>query len=610
MNKNYHTSLGLPTQVRLWRRSVIRGYGLLYARLFSGVLGVFFLLGVLADLCAASFTAKLDEEVVVAGESVNLSLVLEGGVPAATPQPPVVSGLRIVYAGESTEYSFINGRTSSKVTYTYTVTPLKPGDYTIPAISAVVDGRTLTSRPLRLRATKSEESRVATGPGAGEGAFLKLVVPRNQIYLGEVLPVEVRLYALGGRLSQGPQLSEVGFTVGKMSEPIKTQARVNNQVYSVVVFKTSVSAAKTGNLTLGPATMTFSVPKPNARRTIFGEVFDWRELELTSNTQALQVLPLPTNGVPAGFSGAVGSYTLSYSVSPTNVAVGEPIQVKVQISGRGAFEGLSLPPQPAWGGFKVYPPTSKVESSDPLGLEGTKLFEQSVVPEDPQIKELPPFVFSFFDPERKQYVALNQPAVPLVVRPSSATVQPIVQLAPASATEPSPPIQDILHIKTRLGTVGTVQPPMVRQAWFVALQAVPVCAWLGATLWRRRADRLTQNPRLRRRRQVSRFVRNGLGQLRRLAATQQTDDFYGLVFRLLQEQLGERLDLPASAITEAVIDEKLAPRGVPAVTLQELHELFQACNQARYAPQAATMELTLVADKVESALRDLQRLEA
>jgi len=39
--------------------------------------------------------------------------------------------------------------------------------------------------------------------------------------------------------------------------------------------------------------------------------------------------------------------------------------------------------------------------------------------------------------------------------------------------------------------------------------------------------------------------------------------FFATLFRLLQEQLGERLELPASSITEAVIEEHLRPRGVP-----------------------------------------------
>jgi hypothetical protein len=81
------------------------------------------------------------------------------------------------------------------------------------------------------------------------------------------------------------------------------------------------------------------------------------------------------------------------------------------------------------------------------------------------------------------------------------------------------------------------------------------------------------------------------------------------MFRLLQEQLGERLDCPASSITEAVIDEKLRPRGVADSTATALHELFQTCNLARYAPIKTTQELTALIAKLEDVVRDLQKVK-
>src|SRR5204862_132449 len=96
-----------------------------------------------------------------------------------------------------------------------------------------------------------------------------------------------------------------------------------------------------------------------------------------------------------------------------------------------------------------------------------------------------------------------------------------------------------------------------------------------------------------RQRQVARTVREGLAGLRRLAGANRSEEFFAAIFRLLQEQLGERLDLPASAITEAIVDERLRPRGAPAETLVALQELFQACNQARLPrPQQPTKKLS------------------
>ncbi len=251
-----------------------------------------------------------------------------------------------------------------------------------------------------------------------------------------------------------------------------------------------------------------------------------------------------------------------------------------------------------------------METTDALGLQGTKTFEQVVVPQSADIKALPPVSFSFFDPEQKSYRTLTQPAVPLIVRPGGAAPTPTVAATTRAAPDNPPPTQDIVHIKPRLGTVAQIAPPLVQQSWFLALQAVPVLAWLSAVIWRRRADQLANNPRLRRRRQVAQIIRQGLLELRQHAADNKSDDFFATLFRLLQEQLGERLDLPASAITEAVIEEHLRPRGVPESALAALHELFQTCNLARYAPIKTSQELAAIIPKFEAVLRELQGLEA
>ena len=300
---------------------------------------------------------------------------------------------------------------------------------------------------------------------------------------------------------------------------------------------------------------------------------------------------------------------MTVSAGPTNVAAGDPVTVRVQISGRGALDSLALPEQSAWREFKTYPPTTKVDTTDALGLQGAKTFEQVVVPQSPDIKALPPVSFSFFDPDQKGYRTLTQPAVPLVVRPGGSAPAPTVAAATRAAPDNPPPAQDIVHIKPRLGTVAQIGPPLVLQPWFLALQAVPVLAWLSATVWRRRTEMLANNPRLRRRRQVAQLIRHGLLELRQFASDNKSDDFFVTLVRLLQEQLGERLDLPASAITEAVVEEHLRPRGVPEATLASLRELFQTCNLARYAPIKTSQELAAMIPKFEAILRELQGLK-
>ena len=557
---------------------------------------------------AATFTASLDRSTVSVNESATMSLKFEGGLPADVPAMPNVPGLSIASIGQSSQFNFINGQSSSILSYNFVVHAAQPGEYTIPVLSALVDGKTLTSQPLKLKVVKSGEP-TPESEIIGKNAFLKLVAAKNEVYLGEVLPLEIRLYARQGNIRQQPQLSQDGFTVGKMIQQPVTKTAINNQYYSLLIYKTFVIPAKTGRLLLGPATMLLAVPHPNARVSVFGEIIDWMDATLTADALTIEVRPLPTNNVPADFNGAVGSYSLNLALSTNAVTVGDPITLTVQIGGHGPIESLTLSSPEKWRDFKVYPPITKVETTDQFGLDGTKTFEQAIIPENADMKELPPVTFSFFDPEQKTYRTVTHPATPIMVRPGTATpAQPtIVATAAHDATEPNSKT-DIVHIKSRLGTLAQIRAPLIQQTWFIALQGLPLLAWLSVLLWRKREESLANNPRLRRQRQVAEVIRAGLAELRRLAAAKQAEQFFATTFRLLQEQLGERLDLPASAITEAVVEERLRPGGAPAETLSALEEIFQRCNQARYAPQRGSEELASLAPSVESVLRQLQRL--
>jgi hypothetical protein len=577
------------------------------------------LLAFAAAANGATFTASLDRDTITLGESASLSLAFGGGQPQTPPSPPQIANLQITYVGPSSQFSVINGQVSSSVTYNFTITPRQAGDYTIPAITADVGGERLTSQALTLKVLKPSAPPPDAVNSGSQLAFLKLLVPKKEIYVGETVAAQLQIYVmnrvqgLGG--FQPTAFPADGFNVGKMVEGQRRQTQIGNAVYTVIPLSFTLKAVKGGTLTVGPytANATLELPIANARRDMFDPFgmfgrTEQKQVVLASESQSVQSLPLPRENVPAGFTGAVGTYTMSLSAGPTNVAAGDPITVKIQISGRGSIESLTLPDQPAWHEFKIYPPTTKVETADALGLQGTKTFEQIVAPQNSDIKELPSVSFSFFDPEQKAYRTLTQAAVPLVIRPGGSTPAPTVLSANRNQQDNALPTRDIVPIKQRFGSIVFINSPLVEQKWFLTLQSVPVLAFLSVVVWRRRAEHLANNPRLRRQRRVTQVVREGLQQLRQLARDNNSDEFFATLSRLLQEQLGERLDLPASAITEAVVEERLRPRGVPETTLAPLQELFQICNLARYAPIKSSQELAAIVPKLESTLADLQRL--
>lgn len=547
---------------------------------------------------------SFDRDTISVGESAVLSMDFEDCSPSDMPALPTIANIQ--YSGQSTSQSIsLNGGTlTRKTTYSVEVHPTREGTYNFPPIEADAGGVHLKSQPVTLHVVKGN----APPPGQASGtAFVRIVPASTSVYLGQVLPVEIQCFA-DDSVARGelPSLNSDSFIVSDIRNPgdHASRVRVGNGVYNMFNFRCTATAVKTGKFSLGPATWNVSL----IQRNFF--FMQTRPATFTSDAPEITVLPIPTAGAPAGFSGAVGNFTLAeYEAAPTSVGVGDPITLKIRIAGRGSFDTVSLPTnnEAAWREFKTYPPTSKFDSSDPMQVQGSKYFEQVLTPLNAEVKEIPAFMFSFFNPESGHFQTISHGPVALTVHATAATPQPTV----ISTGGPPPEAQeqqgeDIVHIKPMLGTVVTPGPPLIERPGFLALQVLPPLAWVCALVRRKQKERLANNPRLRRQRQVAQLVRAGLDELSRAAAAHDADKFYATVLRLLQEQLGERMDLPAPAIMESALDEV---KGLRPESLARLRELFQACNQYRYTPEHTSSEMTALIPKVKAALQDLQAIK-
>jgi hypothetical protein len=240
-------------------------------------------------------------------------------------------------------------------------------------------------------------------------------------------------------------------------------------------------------------------------------------------------------------------------------------------------------------------------------------FEQIVIPTHAEIKELPPFEFSFFDPSTRQYQTLKQPAIPLKLEPNTAPVaQPsYVGSNPFSVPEPEAErVEDIAHIEPRLGSPMAANLVIIRQPWFYLLQMIPIAGWLGVLVWKKRRHRIANDPKLQRKLQVERLVASGLKELNLLAERGEAEPFFETTLRVMKEQLGERLDLPSVSITEEIIEERLRPMAVPDDELDRMHALFQTCNHARYAGELSSSDLHGSMAELEAVINTLKQLRS
>src|SRR6266404_4364620 len=217
----------------------------------------------------ASMTAHFDRDTVAVGESVTLTLTFEGVSPSAPPSLPPLPNAQVSYSGQSSSFNFVNGVSTSSVSFNYTLVPTQPGEIAIPALQAQVNGQILTSQALKLKVAKSQ-AETAADAGQNSQAFVKLVVPKNEVYVGESFPVEIDLYFqnIDQNSLHMPQLNAEGFSLGQMPRPSQSRTQIGNAVYNLLIFETAATAAKTGTLNLGLVdySMTLLIPSNNPRR--------------------------------------------------------------------------------------------------------------------------------------------------------------------------------------------------------------------------------------------------------------------------------------------------------------------------------------------------------
>ena len=575
-------------------------------------LSLFFL--VASNAYAQKAVASLDRSTVAVGEGVGFSIACQNFQPTSVPRLPVIPGLRIAGAGSGRSFQLGGGQQTSTLTYNFLITPNKTGTYTLPALTIPFNGGAHKTQPLKLRvvAANSEERK----GGISDYAFVRLVVGKETAYVGEPIPVEIQLFLQNGRYNL-PELSAEGFNLSEFPEPKSSRAQRGNSIFQVRTFQTAATPVKSGTLQIGPVTMdvVLKIRQNQRRRSPFNDPFEglltrYQDVPAKIEAKAHNIIvkPLPTEGRPANFNGAVGQFTMSAKASPLEVTVGDPVTVNIQLSGQGTVDSLNLP-KLEWPGFKSYEPSISSEQTNPLGLSGSKVFEQVIIPENETITEVPKIELAYFDPEEGSYLTLSQGPFPLKVnasaKPAAIPNGNTTQSDDSSAADYEPPQLDILPIQYDMGALGQTTP-LIRRPLFWLLQSIPFMLWIGALAWRRKNESIDGNPRLRRRRLVAQRTRDHLAKLERLTDENEAQQFYTVLAELLREQLGLHLDIPAEGITSDVIDGALGQAQIRPDTRDTLRRLFAACDAASYAASQSTAELRACLTDLQQVIEELK----
>src|SRR5438552_3685419 len=500
-------------------------------------MGRAFLIGTVAAILAASstfadspsVTAVLSNSEVAVGETVELQIKVTGPGDARPPEEISIDGLEIHATGQSRQFEIHNFATNSSVTYNYTILPLRAGRFTIPPQTVRAGGKLLRTPELILNVAdapgssagaRQSRGRQSQSVSAGDLLFAELIVPKKVAYVGEIVPVQIRMGfdpRVRPRLIEPPEITGQGFTAQKLQQSGQTSETINGRPYDVVTYKTAIAAARAGKFEVGPVKGKAQVIVPRARSAPrsrarspfdlfdlddpfsdpffsnpFAQMGERREVDIKSEPVALEVKPLPPSAPPS-FSGAIGNCVMTTDAKPKSVQVGDPITVTSAISGRGNFDRVNAPAIEDERGWHKYPPSSKFKQDDEVGISGTKTFETVLSPEEKK-QALPVLAFSYFDPAKEQYATLRSESIAINVQggavpaPAPVASQAAASTMPAAASAAAAK-QDILYQLNERGRMQSFTPLYARPIFWIA-QLIPLLALLGFAGWKIRQARI------------------------------------------------------------------------------------------------------------------------
>jgi hypothetical protein len=551
--------------------------------------------------------ATLEPSQIALGESAELTITSSGSAMDAV-KLPQVAGLEFRVVGQTRRISIINGATLATSSVVMRVTPQAAGIYTIPGI-------TPQSQPLVLR-VGPQDGGDSTSPGNASGAgkqvnpgaggirmtadgsaFVRLELPKKELYVGESIPVEIEVGMRDGFVSSLnglPTLSGDDFTLNNLShQPERVEKIIDGKPFTVLTWHSVIAAVKPGTFSLSvssPLTVRIRTrPQRDSMiddmlgdpfmQNFFGATVP-KDITVASPPVDLTVLELPTEGRPPNFSGAVGSFKVASELSSMNAAAGDPLTLRLHVTGSGNFDRVDSAMVERLDQWKTYPPKSSFKAADALGLKGDKTFEQPLIASQPGVQTLPGVPFSYFDPATKQYQTLRTAPLTVTIVPSAAEASQGAPPAPAdSASARKPAAQAAANVGLRpdhaaLEDRASTLLPLYLQPRFLTVPSLLALAFAGGWLGlRRRRD----SGAARRSRSTPKDAERVLEDLEAAARLGDAGRFFTLARTAVLKTLPPCADRAPDQNVPPELDARLGDAA------GEVRELFALADEAIYA---------------------------
>jgi hypothetical protein len=512
--------------------------------------------------------------------------------------PPNFEGFRVVGGpNQSISNTWINGKRSYSKTYSYFLSPLSKGNFKIGQATIEIEGEIYKTPPIDIEVTTAVNTPTDGNNAefvASENVHLVAEISNANPYLNEAITVVYKMYVSrdvsitsNWREIDTPKYADF------WSENIDVQgnykvydATYKGEDYRYVILRTTVLyPQKTGELDIEPLTLDVPIDVPTNRKDLFGRRLTTRvNKTISAGNRTINVKPLPLEGKPDNFAGAVGDFQFKVSANKNTLNANESMELNTTVSGNGNLQLFDLPTAKLPSSLEVYEPERKENvRTTRTGITGSITETYTVVPQFKGTYPIRPITFSYFNPKTEKYTTLSSEEIVINVENGPISSQNNdVEESNITTEEVVLSKEQFKYIKVNAALEPISKDPFFKSVLFWSLLGgplllIPIFIIGGKKRKERLAD--IEGNRLRK---ADKLAKKYLSEAKKNIGSQAV--FYESLERALHNYLKAKLNIETSDFSKERISMLLLERGVENETLNEFIGLLKSCEFARYTP--------------------------
>jgi hypothetical protein len=576
------------------------------------------LFSLFSSIKAQQFIASTNQKQVGLGESfvVSFKINSDGGDHFS---PPANINVFDIAGGPniSSMMTNDNGRFSASTTYSFILLGMTVGKFRLTPARIWVNGKPIVSNSLDIEVVagktggsngtnqKAVPIPAPNSPSANlspemqtkleRGIFLQARPDKKEAYIGEQIYLSYRIYTLynfGQPRQIEPPVYE-GFWVEDLKPGIATAQieNINGKNYNIFdVKKSFLYPQKAGDLSIPAYKLQTNVEVEGQGKNVaqklwqrfFGGNVQGPDLvqeipyTLTSKPLTIKVKPLPENGKPSNFTGAVGSFSMQMNCDKKSVPNGEPFELTLTFQGEGNLKMIEAPKLNFPPGFEVEEPENEDDiQKSTQDISGIRVFRYTITPTEEGNFEIPAISFSFFNPKTERYDSLQSTNFNLNVTKGTATS------AGANGKNENSIFKDIAQ---ESGKIHALNSPILGKWGFLGTYFSLFFGFIGWIFYKRKQAQNQPDTIIVQAQNAHKVANIHLAKAKIFLEKRETKAFYKEVSDSLWGYLADKLKLKTANLSRENVTLLLGDLDVSENITQNLIYVLDECEMALFAP--------------------------